>query len=86
MIKYSINKLLKCPNNESPSAFLCSLKITKDNDNKLKTLYALNTKEDFEKALANQASDVLLFGTKEEEVGMANMDRWLDYFEALEIL
>jgi len=55
-------------------------------DNKLKTLYALNTKEDFEKALANQASDVLLFGTKEEEVGMANMDRWLDYFEALEIL
>ena len=38
MIKYSINKLLKCPNNESPSAFLCSLKIAKDKDNKLKTL------------------------------------------------
>ena len=38
MIKYSINKLLKRPNNESPSTFLCSLKIAEVKKNKLKTL------------------------------------------------
>ena len=60
--------------------------VVKKEENKVKSLEALTTKDDFEKALSTQASDVLLFGTKEEEVGMANMDRWLDYFEALEIL
>lgn len=54
--------------------------------NKFKTLEALQSKKDFEKELSNKSADVLLFGTKEEEVGMANMDKWLDYFEALEIL
>lgn len=38
MIKYSINKLLKRPNNESPSTFLCSLKIAEVKKNKLTTL------------------------------------------------
>ena len=38
MIKYSINKLLKRPNNESPSTFLCSLKIAEVKKIKLKTL------------------------------------------------
>lgn len=57
-----------------------------DTKNKVKTLEALQSKEDFERALKQKSTDVLLFGTKEEEVGMANMDRWLDYFEALEIL
>lgn len=54
--------------------------------NKQTELQPLEVKEDFEEALKAKHKNVLLFGTKEEEVGMASMDRWLDYFEALEIL
>jgi len=54
--------------------------------NCIKHLTPLKTKEDFEFALNKNSKDVLLFGSKEEEVGMASMDKWLDYFEALEIL
>jgi hypothetical protein len=54
--------------------------------NSLKTLTPLKSIEDFEIAIKDKTSPVLLFGSKEEEVGMASMDKWLDYFEELEIL
>lgn len=54
--------------------------------NLIKKLSPLQEEKDFHLALKEGHEDVLLFGTKEEEVGMASMDRWLDYFEALEIL
>lgn len=49
-------------------------------------LTPLANNSDFKNAIANQPDSVLLFGSKEEEVGMASMDKWLDYFEELEIL
>jgi len=55
-------------------------------ENKIKDLSPLQSEDDFENALKQENIDVLLFGSKEEVVGMASMDRWLDYFEALEIL
>jgi len=75
MIKYSINKLLKCPNNESPSAFLCSLKITKDNDNKLKVLRDI-AREGIRNEWSNAKEEV----KKDEElysrVPKASMDKF----------
>jgi len=49
-------------------------------------LTPLVSAEDFKNAVTNQTNPVLLFGSKEEEVGMASMDKWLDYFEAIDIL
>ncbi len=54
--------------------------------NFIKKLTPLKSKEDFNIAFKNKTPDVLLFGSKEEEVGMASMEKWLTYFEALEIL
>ena len=49
-------------------------------------LIPLMKPEDYKNAIETNPKAILLFGNKEPEVGMANMDHWINYFEAIEIL